>query len=488
MWRKAISERRATLVMSEEQFKQFRSQLLKDDGLERAAFLFLGRHELGDRLELYAHRMMTPADSDYRQQHGTVVEPGPEYVLETFAAFNRCETPVYLHAHSHPFSTQASFSGIDERYRPGEVESLKQYVSLADNTVNAQYARLVYGRDETGFTADCLDLAGAPVAVIDAIRIVGSNGLRTLTSGSIKTAAASDAQALAGERLDRNIRWLGEEGQMRLCRTHLVICGLGGIGSALVANASGLGFRRLTLVDPDRVEPSNLNRLFGAVRKDVGQQKVEVMARQLKRIDPETEVYTVAKPLNDAAAREAIVRGDLIICGLDSIEARLDAQILAARHLKPLLDLGSGIILEGSSRRVAQMGAQASFYIPGGPCLLCQGLDPSRIISAEHREMRRAIGYVEGTDETPPSVITINSIIAGIGMDLVVKYLTGFAAYPAYLRYDLLSHATHEYSFDKRQECPVCGEDGVEGKGSDESQILIPEDLRAGTRSINKPG
>jgi len=174
-------------------------------------------------------------------------------------------------------------------------------------TTSVYYARLVYGRDEAGFTADCFDLAGAPVAVIDAIRIVGSNGLRTLTSGSIKTAAASDAQALAGERLDRNIRWLGEEGQMRLCRTHLVICGLGGIGSALVANASGLGFRRLTLVDPDRVEPSNLNRLFGAVRKDVGQQKVEVMARQLKRIDPETEVYTVAKPLNDAAAREAII-------------------------------------------------------------------------------------------------------------------------------------------------------------------------------------
>jgi hypothetical protein len=167
-----------------------------------------------------------------------------------------------------------------------------------------------------------------------------------------------------------------------------------------------------------------------------------------------------------------VIDGDIIVNALDDDGARMEAQILAARYLKPLLDLGAGIHLD-AARAVRTMGGQVIFYVPGGPCLLCQGLDPSGIVSEEIRGVHRAVGYVQGTNETPASVVTINAVIAGIGMDILTRYLTGFAPAQAYLQYDFLKHASRELRFRKRPDCPICGETGIEGKG-DEIEEGIP--------------
>ena len=465
---------KATLVMTEEQFQSLRSQLLQEDRLERAVFLFLGRHRRGETLELYTHKILTPRDGDYRKQHGAVVEPGPQYILKTLDQFQASGVVGYLHAHSHPFSSHARFSGIDDHYLPGEIESLRRYLELLENPLSPLYARLVYGQEEPGYSAECYGLSGEKVGIVEEIRVVGKGGVRIIPSTFAPYRPVFQGCDLPVDRLNRNIRWLGADGQKRVRDTQIVICGAGGIGSALVANARGLGFRKLTLIDPDRVEESNLNRLFGAGRKDIRRLKVKLMKREVKRIDPEADIRAIAVPAEGPEARGAILDGDVIVCGLDNVASRLEVQILAARYLKPLLDLGSGIVLQKGSSRVRYMGAQATFYIPGGPCLLCQGLDVSNVISPEHREMRKALGYIDGTEETPPSVITINSIIAGIAMDMLVKFITGFAPFPIYLRYDLLSHTAQEFTFAKKRGCPVCGHEGVEGKGDEEVEILKP--------------
>jgi molybdopterin/thiamine biosynthesis adenylyltransferase len=272
------------------------------------------------------------------------------------------------------------------------------------------------------------------------------------------------------------VRFLGEEGQAKIHQTHLAICGVGGLGSFVVAHARGLGFKRITVIDPDRVEETNLNRLWGATPKDLGKPKVRVMARELKRFN--IEVEPIFAGVQDELAQRAILEADVIVSCFDNDAARLEAQILAARYLKPLMDLGAGIILD-EQKRVREMGGQIAFYFPGGPCLLCQGLDPAKIVSDEIREVQRAVGYIVGTPETPPAVITLNSVIAGLGMDLLTRYLTGFAPVASYLKFDLLRHQALGLNFRKRLNCPICGEEGVEGKGDELEEPLPPKEASA---------
>ena len=77
-------------------------------------------------------------------------------------------------------------------------------------------------------------------------------------------------------------------------------------------------------------------------------------------------------PVESREAQEALLRADFILAAVDNDSARLNLQVLAARTLKPMLDLGSGIQLECGSSTVKSMGAQVTLYAPGGPCLACQ--------------------------------------------------------------------------------------------------------------------
>ncbi|MCX6925396.1 MAG: ThiF family adenylyltransferase, partial [Verrucomicrobia bacterium] len=283
----------------------------------------------------------------------------------------------------------------------------------------------------------------------------------------------SEVNELDVERLDRNLRFLGEQGQRRITATTLAVCGLGGAGTELLKNCRGLGFQHYILIDMDRVESSNLNRLIWS-RNDVGRYKTEVALEFVHAVDPQADVTALTVPVSHPRAQEALLKADFIVNALDNDAARLEVQIIAARHLKPLLDLGSGITLCPGTQQIASMGGQVSFYVPGGPCLLCQGLDPRSILSPEHRAQRRSLGYVEGTNETPPSVVTVNAVIAGIASDILMKYVTGFSAVPTWIRYDLLRHTTAQLHFTRRFDCPICGAEGVEGLGADGEQPLLP--------------
>jgi molybdopterin/thiamine biosynthesis adenylyltransferase len=234
-----------------------------------------------------------------------------------------------------------------------------------------------------------------------------------------------------------------------------------------------LGFKEITLIDPDKVELSNLNRLIGAEREDVGKLKVDVMSREIRKIDPSAVIHILPCKVEEAEAHRAIIGGDVIISGLDNLSSRFEVQVLAARYLKSLLDIGSGISLKGDRKTVADMGGQVVLYYPGGPCLACQGIPILEATSGLSEEIRRTVGYVRGTDITPPAVITINSVLGGAAMNTLVKYLVGFPLNSTHTKYDLLTETIHHFNFEKKEECPICGRQGLEGRGDEFAEILL---------------
>ena len=349
---------------------------------------------------------------------------------------------------------------MDIASRRTAIRGLGNLASLSDLGDQPCFFQWVIGADFNGSQGFLFDLCGDRIGELREIRVLGPNGWSWYGHNDRHSPVSC-----RDERLERNVRWLGAARQAQLSETHIAICGVGGVGALVAANVRGLGFREITLVDPDQVEASNLNRLVGAGMDDVGAYKVEVIAREILRVRPETKVNALPVGVEDRDVQKTLRQADVIIAALDGMSPRLELQVLAARFLKPLFDLGAGISVrpDGSIKR---MGSQIIAYLPGGPCLTCQGMDLFRPTHGLAAELRRRTGYIVGTDDTPTSVVTINSVVAGWTVDLLLKYLTGMQDIAPYTKLDQWHGTVERLVFRRRPHCEICGEEGFEGKGT----------------------
>lgn len=139
---------------------------------------------------------------------------------------------------------------------------------------------------------------------------------------------------------------LGFEGQQRLCESHALIVGLGGLGSpvALYLGAAGVG--RLTLVDDDRVDLSNLQRQVIHDSNNIGMPKVESAAQHLQRINPDCQVETLPRRLDEQEMNEQIDRADLVLDCSDNFATRFLINRLCHASRTPLVS-GAAIRWEG---------------------------------------------------------------------------------------------------------------------------------------------
>jgi len=462
----------AVLTCSEADWEALRGHLLQADGLEHVAFLLLGERGSESHIEYLVHRVLPVADSDCSRQSEVIVEPDTLTVLNNFSAYTGSEATVFAHAHSHPFTDRATFSAGDDTFLPRHIESFLGYLESANSDRPRRFLRLVFGTAENGYSAEVYDENNNCLNRIREIRLVGRRGVRVLRSFRRKMLPEEFVPQLSQHEFhDRNIRWLGEQGQHRISELKIAICGLGGIGVELLKHCRGLGFRNFVLVDPDRLEGSNLNRLIWSPG-DVGKLKVDLAAAFLRALDPDAAILTFATRVEEAECQKAIESADLIVGAMDSDAGRLAIQLLAARHLKPLIDLGAGINLDKEGKTVTAMGGQVTCYVPGGPCLCCQGLDAGAIMDEALREVREAVGYVRGTNESPASVSTVNSIVGAIAGDLLIRLATGFGEVPLWTGYDMLTHETRRLNFSRRSGCRICGEKGIEGLGNSTASPL----------------
>ena len=145
--------------------------------------------------------------------------------------------------------------------------------------------------------------------------------------------------------LDRQVRALGPTGQRLIEDLHVGVVGCGGIGSIVTELLARSGVRRLTLIDPDVVEASNLNRFLGAYDRDAlsFRYKVDVMRRQAIWVNPRIQVTTLA---NSACTQESVnllKQADVVFGCVDSEGRRLVLNRLATQYYIPYIDCDSGL-------------------------------------------------------------------------------------------------------------------------------------------------
>ncbi|MEC7422509.1 MAG: HesA/MoeB/ThiF family protein [Pseudomonadota bacterium] len=174
--------------------------------------------------------------------------------------------------------------------------------------------------------------------------------------------------SLDAERLDRFARHIvlpeiGGAGQVALAGKHLVLVGLGGIGSPALQYLAAAGIGRLTLVDDDKVELSNLQRQTLFNTRDVGHGKAVIAKRWVTGFDPALDVTISDRRITRDNAHELVIDADLILDGTDNFATRLAVSDACVAERVPLLSAAVG-------RFQGQVGAFAG-HLPGEACYRC---------------------------------------------------------------------------------------------------------------------
>lgn len=142
---------------------------------------------------------------------------------------------------------------------------------------------------------------------------------------------------------DRTERLLGADAVAKLARAHVVVLGVGGVGSWAAEALARAGIGELTLVDFDRIAPSNLNRQVHALTSTIGRLKVEVMAERLAQINPALTIHTHAERLLPEALPDYLADGDFTIDCIDDVQAKVALALWHLEHGKCIVSsMGTG--------------------------------------------------------------------------------------------------------------------------------------------------
>ncbi|MBK1717958.1 tRNA threonylcarbamoyladenosine dehydratase [Thiocystis violacea] len=156
---------------------------------------------------------------------------------------------------------------------------------------------------------------------------------------------------------DRTRILVGDDGVARLRASHVLVAGLGGVGSYAAEALARAGVGALTLADHDRVDPTNLNRQLPALGSTIGRLKTQVMAERIAEINPACRLTLIQTFLDEDHMEGDLSGGfDQIIDAIDSLSSKLSLIETALRLGRPIVSsMGAGGRLDPTRVRVGDL-------------------------------------------------------------------------------------------------------------------------------------
>lgn len=158
-------------------------------------------------------------------------------------------------------------------------------------------------------------------------------------------------------RFDRMGRLVGDANMEKLFRTHVMVIGLGGVGSWAAESLARSGVGRLTVIDFDEICITNANRQLHALQGLVGQKKAKIMAERLRKINPQSTVEEIPEFYNEANSEAMLAREpDYILDCIDNLTAKSHLLATArARGLKVVSATGAAARLNPLAVQMADL-------------------------------------------------------------------------------------------------------------------------------------
>ncbi len=264
-----------------------------------------------------------------------------------------------------------------------------------------------------------------------------------------RAGAIMSAMNTSPVRLDRHARHIllkeiGGPGQARLAQASVAIVGVGGLGAPAALYLAAAGIGRISLIDPDVVELSNLQRQILFRSDDVGVDKARAGQTTLKALDPHIDVEAVVERLVCANSEQLIAGADVVLDGTDNFEARF--AVNRACH-----NLGISLVSGAVGRWDGQIGIFASGQtkaLPPDKRLPCyQCWVPEVPPDAESCAQMGIVGALTGVIGAMMALEAIK-IIAKAGHSLAGRVLV----------YDGLEATSRTLRLTRDPACPICGD------------------------------
>lgn len=236
-------------------------------------------------------------------------------------------------------------------------------------------------------------------------------------------------------RYNRQTAWFGEKGQQKISEVKVAIVGTGGVGSHVIQQLAYLGVKNLILIDSDTIKETNLNRLIGANKKDIGKNKVEVAKRLAEFIEDNIQVSAVAHSFLDEDGLAALKQAEFVFGCVDKDGARLLLTEFCKAYKIPYLDIATEILED-------EWGGRLFLSHQDIGCLVCANQlnqeDIHRDLSTpEDRSVDDRIYGLEKNElsSSGPSVVTLNGILASLATTEFLVYITGVRQAKKHLEY-----------------------------------------------------
>lgn len=158
-------------------------------------------------------------------------------------------------------------------------------------------------------------------------------------------------------RFDRFGRLVGDTNMQKLMNSHVMIIGLGGVGSFSAESLARSGVGHLTLVDFDEVCITNFNRQLHALQGTVGKPKADVMAERLIKVNPQAKINSIPLFYNADHCDEIFkVRPDFVIDAIDNVTAKCHLlNYCRSRKIPVVTSTGSGGRLDPTQIRICDL-------------------------------------------------------------------------------------------------------------------------------------
>jgi tRNA A37 threonylcarbamoyladenosine dehydratase len=224
----------------------------------------------------------------------------------------------------------------------------------------------------------------------------------------------------AERRTDRTAMLLGQDRVDALRRSHVMIFGLGGVGSYAAEALGRMGIGKLTIVDGDRFEESNINRQLCALTSTIGRSKVSVTAQRLRDINPDAVIVPVEKfylpeapvPIDDGV--------DMVVDAVDTVTAKLDiVETCKAKNIPLVSCMGMGNRLDPTQIKIGDL-------FDTDTCALCRvmrkelrrrGIDTLRCVySTEEARTCESSEPFKNAERMVPGSVSYVPSVAGLLM------------------------------------------------------------------------
>ncbi|QDT33946.1 ThiF family adenylyltransferase [Thalassoglobus polymorphus] len=404
------------LRMTGRQHELLMSHLYPGDGKEAVAFALCGRRNGNSVHALSVRAIHTiPYEKCPVRRHDCVT-----WETDAFAPILRETTDKRLTVikfHSHPCGL-ARFSPTDDVSDRELLASVQAWTDsdLPHGSVCVLPDGSLFGRWMT---------PEERLEPIDVLSVVGDD-LNFWFASDVKS---DDMPGFAW----RNAQAFGAGTTGLLRQLSVAVVGCSGTGSPMLEMLMRHNVGHLVLVDPDRIDEKNLNRITFARKSDIGQLKVEVAEKWIKSVALGTVVEALPHNLCEPAIIRRVAECDVVVGCMDSAEGRWLLNKLATFYCMPYFDVGIRLDADGHGG-INQICGSVNYLQPGGSSLLSRKVITMRQVEAEGLKRTNPEvyatqlkdKYIHGVQEDRPAVVSINMHYASLTMLEILARLHPF--------------------------------------------------------------